>query len=521
MKGRYIYNTTNIISKTLLCSLLYVGIALGMSACSSGDDDGTDPEIPVVTEETAYLSFNIGVDDHTISTRGSLNGTPSENKVNSVRIVLYDGDDPNTSVVADVFDYDIKTKTGTSGIYWDGNGLAPSSTNQEEDRFTTKAMEVAKRDYMALAIVNPEQWFKNITVKGQPLSKVLEARKFENTGNTASGNDLGGLSAAGNFLMTNVKGLVKIKSNTLGITVNHAHNTPVKIEVGRVVSKVSLDPHKNGISLRPGAEITPQLITWQLDVTNKWTFLYRNLPQHEIGNDTPREDWYAVDPNFTGTSGSSDLSGIFNYRSMAYTPADRNFNKFLTESTDEYCLENTMDVSEQRQNSVITRAVIACQYKPANIASKGESYYVYKGKVYSLDNMRAYFALLMEDFDNIDLDICLAMKEALVNDGYTFDGEPKKYNQPINGPLHYGNFQYYYNGYNYYAVKILHHGNADSSTPGYGHYGVLRNTHYKVAIKSIDGPGSPFIPSAGNTTRSGITDDNAMYDNISTHIIIE
>lgn len=515
MKERFIHNTTQILYRVLFSSLLCGVLALQFTACTSeidlpDPDDGT-----AVTKETAYVSFALNVDDN-IATKawaGTETGTVSENQVKSVRILLLDGDQP-TSKVVEVLDYNIESDPyGTN--YWVGD-VAPTTNQSDKTTFITEAKKVPAGVKTALAIINPTGKLKEIAVKNTTYG---DLKKGYPVSGISLQNSAGGLADENAFMMTSVQELVDIvKNEHIWSSKTSAHNKPLPMTVGRVVAKVSLGLAQS-INLKPGASIND--IRWNLDRINKSTCFFRNMPSGETKN-TPREDWYAIDPNF-----ESSVPGDFAY----YDSSVNEFPAFtLVTDQSKYCLENTMNGANQTVDTGITRVLIRCTYKPANIAYEGESYYLFNNQIYSLDVMEKYYQslqnLLAQQNPSADITdpLHLAIQSA-ESEGYYLNGKPttgsvsgseiKKSFRTLGG------ITYYYQGVNYYAAKILHFGTADSDSPGNGHYGVLRNTHYKVKIKEVKGPGGYSLKDSNIQTRSGSSDADAMFNNISTQIVRE
>ncbi|MCD8167197.1 MAG: fimbria major subunit [Bacteroides sp.] len=239
--------------------------------------------------------------------------------------------------------------------------------------------------------------------------------------------------------------------------------------------------------------------------------------------DPNREQWYWEDPNYSGYGARpfSQRQEQFFYFSSLTDPYPR-FKKNVRQS--EYCLENTMDETDQNSSNVITRVLIRCIYKPINVKTIGESFYTYDGRTYSLEEIKEY-ALEAERLPvSLLTGIYKTLKEASSEEGYSFlTGIPIKNNQEVKEPFIVKGITYYYQGINYYAVKVRHRGINDLTT-SYGHYGVLRNTHYTVKVDQIEGPGSPGILWNDITTRaagSENNEDNLLYNNIETSIQIQ
>lgn len=508
---------------TMGCVLLFM-----ISGCSSDiDNPDPDPKPPIVIpEETAYLSLSVDVGKRveTKSYDGTSLGSPSEQYVHDVRIVLYDGKEEESTVVKT---FDFKIKTANSGnVRWedestDGKDLSPTTDQSTgSSSFKTYARKVPYMDYYMLVLINPNDYLKGITDEiesGQKnkLKEFLAARKIE-TGNKKSVN-VGGLATENSFLMVNEAELKQVDKADLKGSIREAHNAPVAVKVERVVAKISVGPkNTSSIIIKDGAALGD--ITWELDVTNRYTYWMR-VPDNSHGSG--RSNWYAIDPNFSGISGDDGLRAdnffYFSTDDQVKTPQFSN-----TFNNSEYCLENTMDVSEQSKNNVITRALIRCVYKPANVAAVGNSFYVFRDYVYSTDEMKEFAEIVEQTPDNVTLSGIYKTIRDFKQDNITFlNGHPEKSpGGEIKESIEQRGLNYFYEGVCYYAVKVLHFGTEDLKTPPpAGHYGVLRNTHYTININEILGPGSPTLFSSAIYTRSGESPDTSpMYDNIRTEI---
>lgn len=513
-----IHQWSNRIWKFFLCIAIMV-----LSACESGEmPDPPDPSLPF-PEETVYLSMAINIGNQ-VRTKGPMTenvGTFEERYVKKVRMVLYDGDETHSKVVK-AFNFQIETNGGSGDRWIDrtgGEDLAPTTDQSDGTHFITYARKVPDMDLKMLVIINPTTLLEELTQDAEEgggisktLGEFLTERKIEGDGQKTS--DLGGLAKDKYFLMTNSQGLVDVSATSLWDTKNQAHNSPVSVMVDRVVSKVTvtLPDNQTEIPVKENAEA--QDFSWSLDVTNKWTYWMRNNTESP---GTLRKDWYAIDPNFTGTSSLTDSERADNFFYYSNQSDDTPSGFLYGFNDSEYCLENTMDENEQSAANVITRVLMRCVYKPANVNNIGDSFYTHQGKTYSEEDM-AEFTRIAEEYPEIVLDdLCLLIKKAN-SDGFTFNGEPRLHGGLVEYSFEYDELQYFYRGVNYYAIKVLHFGDTDSTNPLQGHYGIVRNTHYKVKIEGIDGPGSSTITSGGIITRGSSPSTGTLYNNISAKI---
>lgn len=146
-------------------------------------------------------------------------------------------------------------------------------------------------------------------------------------------------------------------------------NPAASVYVERAVAKVTVNG-TNG-NLGNNAGMTYTISGWTFDVTNKKTYLVRNMTDANtwwnynvagdyrfvgsaaVGPNLYRTYW-GVDPNY-----SSYIAGDFNIFA-GQTPADLN-----PVNGNGYCLENTFDVDNQNQNQT-TRVIVAATLNAGN-----------------------------------------------------------------------------------------------------------------------------------------------------------
>ena len=319
---------------------------------------GETPDGPKSDREM-FFSLNLGIKDAGLGKTRADDGMPlpSENWVQAVRMVLYEGmqtvdEDGNTipdpeAKVLYAFDYYIRSFSEgyeypiegyepwdeNDGIWyeskygWDQQ-LAPypgSPVNSGEttDKFVTYARGVEDRDYYMLILVNvPGREIINtrnpepdddpliiqITRPGRQLKEFLapvmmNRQTLYHTQNT--------IIEDRRFFMTNANGLVFVPSEKLGNSEADAHAHPIETEVERAVAKVFVT--KNADLIPPS---TPNAavgdIRFDIVNTNKWTYWMRKQTRLITEAGTPgtyegaaqpisdRLQVYAEDPNFKG-----------------------------------------------------------------------------------------------------------------------------------------------------------------------------------------------------------------------------
>lgn len=475
--------------KKFIYATLALAAVLLFASCKN------DKNQPKAEAGDAYVSFTFnlpqggfrdGVADK--NAKDTYEGTVAEQAINAVRVVLYD---PSSGAAKYSFDYNI---TGTGSAVPEGDGLATNPAEAAtKARFTTKAKEVESKDYLMLAIINPTQKVKDATAEGKTL---LDAQAAVETSATE-------LSAAG-IMMSNEQGLVKVAPANMKDAADAAEQAPVKVNVDRILAKVFV-----GTTAQSGTPDLPENVTftdikWQLNTTNKKTFIYRQFGQvvtakdnfvaEAAGDNSLRFNRYAQDPNFSGAFNAADfeyvegtptLNGTFGY-------ADAN---------GQYCLENTMAAASQTVQQT-TSFILSGTWTPVGhhqmTFAKGDTWYSYQGWTFTVAKMKACIAEAKDASKDAAQEIVgmpVGFKAAL-------KALLKEANCPVadDGTIKNSSFvahdiKGYKDGVCYYQSNLIRHFNDDQSSAnmGYGRYGVVRNNIYKINITKISQPGEPTV----------------------------
>ena len=431
----------------------------------------------------AYVSFTFnlpqggfrdGVADK--NAKDTYVGTKAEQAINAVRVVLYD---PASGDAKYAFDYNI---TGDGNQAPTGDGIAPNGTAATTARFTTKAEGVTSQDYLMLAIINPTADVKTATDKGKTL---LDAQ-------TAITTDATKLSANG-IMMSNDRGLVKVTPDKMKDAANAAEQAPVAVSVDRILAKVFVG---GKAEVPTGAKFTG--IKWQLNTTNKKTFIYRQFGQVVTEKDkfavetaedhSTRFDRYAQDPNFSGAFNGDD----FDY--LVGTPKLKGTFGY-DDANGQYCLENTMAAASQKVQQT-TSFILSGTWTPKGF-TEGETWYSYQGFTFTTAKMKDYITEANDatkkdkaDINGTPVGFKTALKALLAEANC-----PVKADGTITESFVSHDIKGYKDGVCYYQSNLIRHFNDDQSSlnMGYGRYGVVRNNIYKINIKSISQPGEPTV----------------------------
>lgn len=553
---------------------LMLASALAFSACSS--DDVADNGNGSLTDFTNGGYVKMAINMPTVkSSEGAFkgvnddyqDGTPAEYAVNNTTVIMFQGNNENDAIFHSAYDI-AKTWNPTP------NGQI-SSTLQ----LTKKVNETAiGSNLYALVVVNNNGLLSvgtdhKLTVNGGNFTGNFT--DFKNELATAADVSSTKLSGAGLFMANAplskgtggtaesggpVTTLVNLTSNVYPTDTEANNNPAAHIYIERGVAKVTFVRPKTDASFTTDAfsngkgvaTVTYTMDGWNLDITNKSSFLVRHV----------NPDWNAYKTDITGVTvtnpfrfvGHTEVKdGLYrtywaedpNYRT---TPADAfntvtgvdDINKPFGEYNPLYCLENTFNVDNQNQDAT-TRAIVRVKVKING--TEGDFYTVNGGKttLYSKDNLdnlvknaiitnsdvvaandgsapvATAIDLSYSDLgDNVQKVDAITLKLA---DG-SFLSSKTKYNDiltDVNAAVK--NITKYAGGYVYYPVRIKHFG--DELTPWaqaydanittgkiypatnkeqryLGRYGVVRNNWYELEVSKIKGIGYAVIPPANN-----------------------
>ncbi|MBL6452143.1 MAG: Mfa1 family fimbria major subunit [Porphyromonas sp.] len=402
-------------------------------------------------------------------------GTTDEQAIKGVRVVLFD---ETSGIVKYALTYNI-TGTGSAAPTGDIAGTATTAN------FTTKAKAVVSQDYQMLAIINPTAEVIAATAEGKYLKDAQAA--IETTVEKLSANGI---------MMSNEQGLVKVAAGDMKDTEGAAEGAPIKVNVDRILAKVFV----GGTPTFEHGKLTN--IKWQLNVTNKKTFIYRQLAQvmkttdnfvaEVAGDNSKRFDRYAKDPNF--------LAGEFNAADFTYLEGKPELKGTFgyDDANGQYCLENTMDAPMQKHQGT-TSFILSGTWTPDEhdgiTFTEGETWYSYMGFTFTKDKMLAYKRIIEDntntkpEIDKTPAGFKAALKAALEG-GLTVDAQGD-----VTASTTVKGIKAYKDGACYYQTNLIRHFNDTQSSKdmGYGRYGVVRNNIYKINISKISQPGEPEV----------------------------
>lgn len=509
----------------LLCSLL---------AASCTKENGGGGNEGGETGGEAYISFSVSTGFVPSGTKASVIdgldwGTPEESYVEKVRVILY-ADNPFTGGIRSEHIFDFKIRTRETGDApnpdWEGFVEEPGLPSEEQGThlhksgeydFTTVARKVQRKVYYAQVILNPTDALYTLTNDSDHRIDQYESAETSILPDDLRVRANGGIAGDNYFLMTNHQGTYIITPAELMPTEEEAHAEPVSIKVSRAVSKVEIDVTPPAVT-ESGAQADNY--SWELDVTNKWTYWLRQMTDKITQTGIPGEAEEPEDFDFSDEAAilkhlktlyahDRNFSRQSQYNGGSSSARAENFNYISNNTTDlqfrlgeaQYCLENTMEGEEQFED-VITSVVIRCRYTP-NSYTPGESYFVFSGYLISVPQMQGY----VDDDSSIPAVLQnLKLGESIVQ-AKTAGHMPDQLST-LSASFESYSIKYYHEGINYYRMLIEHTGLPSSglqTEPGrfYGRYGVVRNNLYTIKLNSIKGPGSPVSSSASMRNIAG------------------
>ena len=525
-----------------------VALSALMVGCSSDDieliPDSPTPDGGETTSGYMNIAINLpSVGSHD-SRAGQVNdsfddGLASEYAVTSAHLVLFNSDDETTAQVRGVFTF---------------NDLKPWNTDATIENVTTSAKSVIKVDAPAtqalgaLVVLNDPKAEEHFPIN----------RKFKDLFAEASVVSQAEMINGGKFFMTNApiyknttgKTLATIRTNQIYNTYEAAlQATPIEIFVERGVAKVNVTTAadlKNDVEI-DGTTYQATVIGWSLDITNKKSYMVRNIEGFDTWKDytsatkglrfystASNRIYWAIDPNYDDAMDGDDAYVAENFNKI--TMLDINNGDELDEPV--YVLENTFGVANQRRTRT-TRAIIKASFAPEGGVAKDFYQVGSSNTIYNKEGMRTVvIAQAMNVLDgktdkakykfndNTSVSASAGAHKLSVGD-VLYDGVELTENEieTLNDAI--GTINFYKDGVCYYVARIQHFG--DEYTPWkpgdptygetleggkeqadrnyLGRYGVVRNNWYELQISEIKHLGNPDIPVAPNTP----DDENEYY----------
>lgn len=534
--------------------------ALMLGACSSEDGIDNGGQGTVLPGEKGYISLAINLPT-TPSTRANDNfddGLPVEYAVKNATLLIFEGTDESTATFTGGYDLG-KITPNTVG----GNITSTFKVTQ-------KITKPVNGDLYALVVVNrgdiltKEDQGATWKLNGTALSPSTTLAAFSATAQEIAAERLYDTANEGDgFFMTNaplysvpggvtqptdgkLSTLTLINAENVYSTEDEAEDNPAaSVYVERAVAKVTVKGVNGNLGNNPSMSYT--LSGWTFDVTNKKTYLVRNM--------TDANSWWAYNVNGDYRFVGSAAVGPNLYRT--YWGVDPNYSSYVAEDFNifagqtpsvlngidgnGYCLENTFNVNNQNQNQT-TRVIVAATL------NAGNTFYIVnnnKGAIYNEEQAKneikaeylgnqAVIAALTANLDGADKkitgadltvtfdkaagDLTVTKIEISADKAADFKGgeipdalKPgTEANNAILAAVNAGKkVSCYANGVAYYPVMIRHFD--DNQTPWrnveyggnennfLGRYGVLRNNWYEINVTAIRDIGYADVPEVYGT----------------------
>ena len=502
-------------TRSFLLSTLAVFIFAG---CSS--EDAREGNIPGgELDGKAYLSLSL--QSHTATSRAvdTKPGSSGESKAEAVKVLLFDEDD----VCLDVADFGSLTVGNSGGTSAEGTGTPEAAVSD--------AILVPEKTKKVFVVINPytdgsKGW--NLTadaVKGKPWSAI----------NTAIEAAIANIATNDKFMMASAGKGAGIEGALTGVKVHKpegyttsdidkaktdAQSNPAGIFVDRLSAKVELAV-KDPFSTKPdGAKFT--FGGWELSVTNKSVKLYSELITYD---NATTGAVYRQDKNYLkseqpdisdNSTMETNMDAAFNYLKNIDSESEEMPAVAQSKGTSLYCLENTMEAKAQ-QLGFTTKVVVKAQYTPNSLSEKS-SYFSWKGNYYTLDQLKTEYKNTPSGGLKTDLPIFLKKAKLVAEDAEQSAIDDFITNLQASGLTAktgiIGRFcavRYYHESVCYYDVLIRHDQNVIEKM-ALGRYGVVRNNWYHLELRSVSGPGTPWIPDPSdpeNPTPPGTDDDES------------
>lgn len=547
---------------------------LMLGACSSEDGLNLGGGNSVAQGEKGYISFSLNLPT-VKSTANRANdvfddGDAAEYNVKDATLLLFSGANEGEATFAGAYPL---TLTDDSS---DGDNI---TTTYQITQAVTKPTGNNDKVY-AMVVINGKAgnvltesggtW----SIKGQELT--ASTTKYKDLAGAAynlSNTDVANIASTtgdGCFLMTNaplytkaggvsnptggsVQTLTEINPNNIFTTEEEAKANPAaNVYVERAVAKVTVTGNTTGT--KAGGNIANYEIKgWTLDVTNQSSYLVRNV------NDA---DWWSLKANgvndyrFVGAAAVADglyrtywgIDPNYSTEGTFTTQAGTTPTNLKTVGANDYCLENTFNLTQMKDNQT-TRVIVAAAL---DLDGNGTA-----DDFYVLDNDKSNTALTLEGITNTvkaaylangtvvgllkanlkpdqsigaeNLDVTFDQKAT--TGGYVTvteitikDASASKFktgaiptelqaanNDAIIADVNAAHkIAFYKGGVSYYPVMIKHFG--DDLTPWnngevygsnnadfLGRYGVLRNNWYSINVTGIKSIGDPEVPKVYGT----------------------
>lgn len=487
--------------------------ALVLTGCSK--DDVVAPNLePTVTE--GYATFKINLPSTPGSRAEDVAGDASEYKINDVTLLIFV--DENKSGIANAKFYR-KILAGNGAPWEDGSGQITASGN-----VTANIGKISDaNDYYVVAVMNSTG--VTLPTNNQLYNDWIATAQSDYLMSTENGFYMSNAALSDG---TNVNSLVKINQAAIASTPSEATKAAATIYVERAAVKVAVNPVSEDWTYAPTSKTSDEvtITNWTLDNTNKQGF-----PVMNPVNGLAYSGKYVA-----ATEVASGLKRITWCQDKNYDNSNLTFNTSFDTWYDlancGYCLENTMDVSNQKKDRA-TRVVFKATYK---LSGEGAQTLIQLKNSATIYTKETFKTLVQAKTDAI-----ISGYNVTVND---IEGGVKKLSDIVtikNGETSLdaaifasvaaaigitddstASISYYKDGVTYYAAYIRHFNDDEIGADNVGKYGVVRNNWYELTVKSISAIGEPARPDTqdpDNPSDPGDIDVEKSYINVSINIL--
>ena len=418
-----------------------MALAIGFNACSSDDVTVNANGGGLATfAEGGYAKVSINLPSRSNSNRANDvfdDGLASEYQVKNAKLVLFQGSKEGDATFHSAYDLNVGMEgvgtkndqiTTTTRIISRLNDATPGTTNPTGPSLYAL---VVLNDNGLLNITNKGE---TVTVDGQDMAgkglaflqtlAVLSSKSdFKSNGLLMTNAPLAKQPGGTNTPAGEVVTLVDFTNSVYNTEAEAQKNTATDVYVERAVAKVTMNPKTDEIlngTVKPtidsdvhfiGKEdkkINWEIVGWDLDVTNKSSYLVRNTTNaHATTGDAPwnglKSENAATSYRFVGSNAVKTNSNLyrtywaedpnyssFNADNFTYLPSDKTvFTGTFGLNNPKYCFENTFDVDHQVKQGT-TRVMVKVKLTDEN--NSAETFYTFNG-----DNSRLY---KKTEFDN-------------------------------------------------------------------------------------------------------------------------
>ena len=484
--------------KTYLLLSLSLGLGACAVSCNKNDDVRKEEKEPPELTEQAYLALKM----NNMPTRagGDANATVDDITVNGACILLFDAAAPYdllykfpleiTNLNAGGTDIeDFRNKAGVNYLATAENADVPTG-----ESFVSKAFPVAVKSYGMVLLLNAKPALLDGLITAGETGTTTTLTTF-NAARNATLNTLGTIVGAGpgykEILMSNAQGAVNVPASSLKYSEEDAEEAPATVDVIRAFAKIKvIKGAAFSNTLADNSKIIDGTVSWQVDVTNRKTFLMRQTAAADYASENAEQaNWYARDPNFEIASLSETfLESEFNYATAPFPASGSDAGTAFVASPGNFrfVLENTMSAAEQTAALLAkgaTRVTLCARITPDGY-DPATDYYSYNGFTFTQAQAREWTASAgwPADLAGIEAAIdAVNTKYMMTMLDFTQLTEPIFYFS-VNG------LTFHKDQWNVYNIPIRHFDLAEGTL---GYYGVVRSNIYEVTINSIKGPGPP------------------------------